>query len=283
MIDISILANIFRVVCCPECKDTKTLQLSDINDEKKGLARLLKLQCTSCLYTKTFFTAKQLGTSEKGGRKSFDVNVRTVYASRQIGAGYEQIKKFCSYLNMPSPMLSNNYTKISDKLRVSAKKVAEKSMAAAASELRGEAPTADVGVSVDGTWQRKGYSSMNGVITAISVDNGKVLDTAILTKNCKACVRMRSAEPETYQAWYEKHQTARSIMKALLQQWKLQVQRRCLKHLWKTTISITRLFMAMVILRPIQQSKTCMGQRSQLQNMSASGTTRKGLVPECAN
>ena len=211
LIDISILANIFRVVCCPECKDTKTLQLSDINDEKKGLARLLKLQCTSCLYTKTFFTAKQLGTSEKGGRKSFDVNVRTGYASRQIGAGYEQIKKFCSYLNMPSPMLSNNYTKISDKLRVSAKKVAEKSMAAAASELRGEAPTADVGVSVDGTWQRKGYSSMNGVITAISVDNGKVLDTAILTKNCKACVRMRSAEPETYQAWYEKHQSDCSL------------------------------------------------------------------------
>ena len=139
LIDISILSNIFSFLCCPDCKDTKSLQLSDIDDEKKGLARLLQLQCTSCLYTKTFFTSKQLSASEKGGRKSFDINVRSVYACRQIGAGHEQLKKMCIYLNMPSPMLSNNYTKISNKLKVSAKKVAEKSMAMAASQLRGEA------------------------------------------------------------------------------------------------------------------------------------------------
>ena len=49
-------------------------------------------------------------------------------------------------------------------------------MSAAASKLRAGAPSADVGVSVDGTWQRKGFTSMNGVVTAISIDNGKVLE-----------------------------------------------------------------------------------------------------------
>ncbi|GFX41143.1 hypothetical protein TNCV_2218411 [Trichonephila clavipes] len=32
------------------------------------------------------------------------------------------------------------------------------------------------GISVDGTWQRRGYTSMNGCVAAISVDTGKVLD-----------------------------------------------------------------------------------------------------------
>ena len=41
---------------------------------------------------------------------------------------------------------------------------------------------ADVGVSVDATWQRKkGFSSTLRVVTAISIDNRKVLDIAILS------------------------------------------------------------------------------------------------------
>jgi hypothetical protein len=42
-------------------------------------------------------------------------------------------------------------------------------------------------VSVDGTWQKRGYSSMNGVVTLISRENGKCLDTAVLSKYCKGC------------------------------------------------------------------------------------------------
>ena len=45
----------------------------------------------------------------------------------------------------------------------------------------------DVGVSVDDRWKRKGFSSTLGVVTAISVDNGKVLDVAIISKSCKCC------------------------------------------------------------------------------------------------
>ena len=49
--------------------------------------------------------------------------------------------------------------------------------------------TGDVGVSVDGTWHKKGLMSTNRVITAISVDSGKVLGTCILSKSCK-CTKM---------------------------------------------------------------------------------------------
>ena len=32
----------------------------------------------------------------------------------------------------------------------------------------------DTGVSVDGSWQRRGFSSLNGVVTVISIENGKI-------------------------------------------------------------------------------------------------------------
>ena len=41
-------------------------------------------------------------------------------------------------------------------------------------------------VSVDGTWQRRGYSSLNGVVTAVS--HGMWLDRHLMSKYCKACV-----------------------------------------------------------------------------------------------
>jgi len=63
-------------------------------------------------------------------------------------------------------------------------------MSDAAKTLRAGKETA-VGVSVDGTWQRKGFSSKLGVVTAISVDIGKVLDVAILSKSCKGCTKMK--------------------------------------------------------------------------------------------
>ena len=46
----------------------------------------------------------------------------------------------------------------------------------------------DVEVSSDGTWQRRVYSSLNGVVTVISIKNGKILDIELISRTCKACV-----------------------------------------------------------------------------------------------
>ena len=50
--------------------------------------------------------------------------------------------------------------------------------------------TADVGVSVDGTWQRKDFSSTLEVVTDISISNGKVLDVVILSKECRSMKKL---------------------------------------------------------------------------------------------
>ncbi|GFT67946.1 uncharacterized protein TNCV_38571 [Trichonephila clavipes] len=47
--------------------------------------------------------------------------------------------------------------------------------------------TVNCGVSVDGTWQRRGFSSLNGCVSAISVDTGKIIDFETLSQFCRKC------------------------------------------------------------------------------------------------
>ncbi|GFW70342.1 uncharacterized protein TNCV_5131681 [Trichonephila clavipes] len=49
--------------------------------------------------------------------------------------------------------------------------------------------TVNCGISVDGTWQRvcRGFSSLNGCVSAISVDTGKIIDFETLSQFCRKC------------------------------------------------------------------------------------------------
>ncbi|GFT86125.1 uncharacterized protein TNCV_3257271 [Trichonephila clavipes] len=58
-------------------------------------------------------------------------------------------------------------------------------MTEAAEEVRKLKNTSDVaecGVSVDGTWQRRGHSLLNGCVSVLSIDTGKVLDLEVMSK-----------------------------------------------------------------------------------------------------
>lgn len=47
------------------------------------------------------------------------------------------------------------------------------------------AESRDITIALDGTWQKRGYSSLNGVVSAISVSTGKVVDIQVLSKHCR--------------------------------------------------------------------------------------------------
>ncbi|GFX01659.1 cytochrome P450 4V2 [Trichonephila clavipes] len=65
-------------------------------------------------------------------------------------------------------------------------------------------PIVECGISVDGTWQRRGYSSMNGCVAALSVATGNVVDIEIMSSYCPTCRKIskmpRSIESETFAA-----------------------------------------------------------------------------------
>ena len=66
---------------------------------------------------------------------------------------------------------------------------------------------AKVAVTVDGTWQRRGYSSKNGIIFAVSVHTGDVLDFEVLSLVCHQCQAHENLDPlsDEYKQWKGKH------------------------------------------------------------------------------
>ena len=142
-VDIQILEDMVSTLCCPECYE-KNLYLEEDAIKKKGLAVYLSIVCP-CGYIKEGYTSKAVDETHtlKQGMKPFEVNTRMVYALRTCGLGHAALEKFCCIINMPKPMTKINFDKITNKIRDSAKVVAEISMNNAATELKKQSQDID--------------------------------------------------------------------------------------------------------------------------------------------
>ena len=65
-----------------------------------------------------------------------------------------------------------------------------------------------VGVSCDGSWRRRGFSSLVGTTAVISLETGQVLDYEILNKVCYECRHWKKVPDSNpnKQAWAENHE-----------------------------------------------------------------------------
>ncbi len=104
------------------------------------------------------------------------------------------MNNFSTFLNLPPPLSKRQYNKINEKLHSAYKDIADQGCLQAGEEtklklggsLEGE-DLLNCEVSVDGSWQKRGHMSHNGVETLVSRENGKCLDFSALTKKCKGC------------------------------------------------------------------------------------------------
>ena len=113
------------------------------------------------------------------------MNIRAVYGMRTIGVDHTGLELLCGMLNMPTPMTVKKIKNNSNMLRHAAKVVEEKSLVVAVYDLRKDADVIDIGVLVDGTWQRRGFSSLIGVVAAMSIDSGKIVDGEPISRYCR--------------------------------------------------------------------------------------------------
>ena len=206
IIDCSILSDAVSVLSCPTCFQT-TLAITENISKKRGLACELSIFCSKCKYRNNFYTSKLL--NQKG---IFDINTRTIYTMRTLGIGYSGIQKFTTLMNMPKPMTSKNYDKLVLKIANITEEVAQETMADAVAELRqncqNEDEILDIGISCDGTWQRRGFSSLNGVVAALSLDSGKVIDVEVMSRFCRGCSlnqNLAKRNPTAYAKWKNLH------------------------------------------------------------------------------
>ncbi|GFV28963.1 uncharacterized protein LOC101238613 [Trichonephila clavipes] len=92
------------------------------------------------------------------------INSSIVLGLRIIGKGFSAGKKLCAFLGLPflSKLAFRNQER---KLLKATERVAQENINAALSEIKGSNSFTKCGISIDGTWQRRGYSSLNGCST----------------------------------------------------------------------------------------------------------------------
>lgn len=175
IINVQTLINIFSVLCCPECFGTG-LKLSE--DSRQGLCSNFVLVCDCGFMTGFASTPKE--------NRKCTLNSLLVLGLRLIGKGFTAGKKLLFTLNLPC-VSQGTFRSHELKLLRAVQFASEENMQAASEEVRNLKKAKTCGVSVDGTWQRRGYMSLNGCVSAISIDTGKVLDFEVLTQYCKTC------------------------------------------------------------------------------------------------
>ena len=94
-------------------------------------------------------------------------------------------------------MTEKNYRKTTKVFCDKIKGVAETFTQEASVELHGTTPPdqiVDVDITIDGTWQKRGFTSMNGAVAAISIDTGRIIDVGVMSRYCQGCVNLRGTK-----------------------------------------------------------------------------------------
>ena len=117
-------------------------------------------------------------------------------------------------MNLPKPITGNNYDKTVNRLNIVVNEVANETIRDASEDLFSKSKdpnndtVIDTALSSDGSWQKRGYSSLNGVVTVISMDNGKILDIEIMTRTCRSCLlheKLKTSYPKRFEEWKMTH------------------------------------------------------------------------------
>ena len=194
LVDTDLLSYfVIDIASCKVC--SSNVVVTHKPEDKQGFAHSISVECSkdSWTWSKRFWTNKKIRTPK--GRPAFDVNMRSVISFREIGKGHIGMQKLGGFMNMPSLLTQKSYAGLVTSIQESYTKVAKASMLKAADEIRREKledaydadNLVDIDISADGAWQRRGFASLNGVVTIIGVDIAKCIDYQVLTKVCKAC------------------------------------------------------------------------------------------------
>ena len=149
-----------------------------------------------------------------------DVNVRSTYVSQMTGR--EGLSNFCSIMDMYPPVKDSPYSTITKVISSTAVDKAESAMKEEADRIIylcvDEYPEdtfvndngvigENVAVSIDGTWQKRGHNSKTGVVFAISIITGEVLDYEAKTLFCYECALHKHDDHSSlkYKHWQENH------------------------------------------------------------------------------
>lgn len=170
---------------CDVCGQRKlVINVSD----KQGFAQKFTLICEECNQEFCSSYTSPRNKCETSERPSFPVNTRMVDAFVSLGKGYSGLQHFCIEGGTSVPTKTcfyNHLREISESNEEFSSNVLEKAREVVRN-VHGASKDKllDVSVSYDGTWQKRGHTSLNGAAFMIETLTGLVIDFEVLSKYC---------------------------------------------------------------------------------------------------
>jgi len=176
---ITVTNAIAQVVVCKKCgKDVKITESAI-----RGLGSKIVISCNQCEKTEI--------PNCPYVRNGYEINRRITLAMRLLGVGLNSIKKFCAFMELPRPIYYSFYDKLVEIIAIySNESCAYMQRAGAEEKARSLEKGQNEGITVsdDGSWRKRGYSSLYGILTSlIGWFTGKIIDIEVKSKYCKSC------------------------------------------------------------------------------------------------
>lgn len=195
VVSMDILNFLFNSVGkCKNCDGCDCFHVIENKSSRRGLAVSISATCKNCGQGASTMTSAKVPAG-------YEVNLRLVYGMRCIGKGKAGAQTLCAVMNLPPPpaKFERYYPALHGALHTVSSSSMMESVEEAVLKNNGDR---NISVSLDGSWQRRGHASKVGVVTAISLDNGKVLDFQSHSKYCFLC-KNSNTECENCQANFE--------------------------------------------------------------------------------
>jgi hypothetical protein len=208
---------IFDVQCLIDCLQTaavcricKTGALDIEHIRSWGWGKCLRWVCVECGYRhETFSNAVRP-----------EINEDLVIAMRAIGKGQSGAVKFSSFMGLSKPIGRESYAKHVNTVANTIKETCKQQLNNAANESRmiGGRPDTpatpnttlitDIAITIDGSWLTRGFASRHGVVCAMSLESGKIVDCHHLSSVCRECEKWTGKDQTSmeYMTWWLDHE-----------------------------------------------------------------------------
>jgi len=156
---VAVFAAISTAVVCKACHS----EVQFTETSKRGLGFKIVVSCDKC--------EKKYIPNSPYVDKGYEINRRLILAMRLLGIGLQGIKKFCAFMELPSPVVHSVYDSIIKHISNAAEVVCKQSLSRAANEeKRISAENGEkkgIAISGDGSWQKRGFTSLYGLVSLI--------------------------------------------------------------------------------------------------------------------
>ena len=137
-------------------------------------------------------------------------NDAAILGLRLAGSGHGALQELCASIGTLPPLTSPSWTLHSKRISEISSTVAKEACLEASRNLHRRTgkpldEVVDVVVTVDGTWQKRGRTSMFEIVVVISWLTGQVLAVEVLSNYCATCAMHDDLDEDDFEAWYEDH------------------------------------------------------------------------------